>query len=356
VNCPDNGLVIGADGITLNLNGHTVDGDAVSDPSCPPGRGCDVGVDNLAGHSHVTIEGGTIRQFKEGVHIEGAGGDHLHRLAISHIDGAAIVARNTTGTVVDENTMSDPGVVAVVLQGSSDARVSANTASGSVGYAMFLMTDHSTIQRNRLTADVHGLAVAGTDDLVLDNTSDNGSSIDVFDGSSNVRVEGNHLRNVGDGVTVGVASEILVQHNVVDATGAGRAGGFGVILDGSIRSTVNENQIRVSGSGPGIYVAHLDAPTPPHGNRVTHNFTTSRNADGILVDPDATGTLLFGNVAVNSGDDGIDVNAPGTKLANNITNHNRDLGIEAVPGVIDGGGNHAAGNGNPAQCTNIACR
>jgi hypothetical protein len=23
--------------------------------------------------------------------------------------------------------------------------------------------------------------------------------------------------------------------------------------------------------------------------------------------------------------------------------------------VVDGGGNHAAGNGNPAQCTNISC-
>ena len=39
-----------------------------------------------------------------------------------------------------------------------------------------------------------------------------------------------------------------------------------------------------------------------------------------------------------------------------IANHNHDLGIEAVPGVIDGGGNHAAGNGNPAQCINIDCK
>jgi hypothetical protein len=35
---------------------------------------------------------------------------------------------------------------------------------------------------------------------------------------------------------------------------------------------------------------------------------------------------------------------------------NGDLGIEAVPGVIDGGGNHAHGNGNPGQCTNISCK
>jgi hypothetical protein len=34
---------------------------------------------------------------------------------------------------------------------------------------------------------------------------------------------------------------------------------------------------------------------------------------------------------------------------------NTDLGIEAVSGISDAGGNHAQGNGNPAQCTNVSC-
>jgi hypothetical protein len=34
---------------------------------------------------------------------------------------------------------------------------------------------------------------------------------------------------------------------------------------------------------------------------------------------------------------------------------NADLGIEAVPGVIDGGGNKAGGNRNPLQCSNVFC-
>jgi len=33
-----------------------------------------------------------------------------------------------------------------------------------------------------------------------------------------------------------------------------------------------------------------------------------------------------------------------------------EVGIEAVPGVTDGGGNRAHGNGNAAQCLNVACR
>ncbi len=34
---------------------------------------------------------------------------------------------------------------------------------------------------------------------------------------------------------------------------------------------------------------------------------------------------------------------------------NNDLGIEAVRGVADGGGNVARHNGDPRQCTNIVC-
>jgi hypothetical protein len=32
------------------------------------------------------------------------------------------------------------------------------------------------------------------------------------------------------------------------------------------------------------------------------------------------------------------------------------MGIEADPGTIDGGGNHAKHNGNALQCLNVACR
>ena len=143
---------------------------------------------------------------------------------------------------------------------------------------------------------------------------------------------------------------------MVNRTGGDDRGGFGVLLDGSVRSTVNQNIVRATGPGPGIYVAHLDAPTPPRDNRVIRNVTTSKNADGIRVDPDAAGTLLSRNLAVHSGDDGIDVRAAGTTVTRNTAIANHDLGISAVRGVIDGGGNRAAGNGNPAQCTNIACR
>jgi hypothetical protein len=61
------------------------------------------------------------------------------------------------------------------------------------------------------------------------------------------------------------------------------------------------------------------------------------------------------NVSSSNGDDGIDVDSPATTVTANLANDNADLGIEAVPGVTDGGGNRARGNGNPAQCVGVAC-
>ena len=61
------------------------------------------------------------------------------------------------------------------------------------------------------------------------------------------------------------------------------------------------------------------------------------------------------NQVIESGDDGIDVNAEDTTLIRNVANHNADLGIEAVTGVNDGGSSRATGNGNPLECTGVSC-
>ena len=70
LDCPNNGIVIGADDITLDLNGHTIDGDdALVDP-CPENEFCDVGVAN-DGHNGVRIKGGDISGFAFGVSSSG---------------------------------------------------------------------------------------------------------------------------------------------------------------------------------------------------------------------------------------------------------------------------------------------
>jgi hypothetical protein len=78
--------------------------------------------------------------------------------------------------------------------------------------------------------------------------------------------------------------------------------------------------------------------------------------DGFVVRSTDHHSLLAGNLARRSGDDGFDVESSSTKLARNRAVGNDDLGIEAVFGVIDRGGNRASGNGDPRQCVNVRCR
>jgi hypothetical protein len=127
------------------------------------------------------------------------------------------------------------------------------------------------------------------------------------------------------------------------------------VLDSADHTTLEANTV-TGGRGPAIFVTTLEAATVSQDNLLSRNVVSSTLDDGILVDSGATGTRIERNVAMRSGDDGIDVDVAGATLRGNIANRNHDLGIEAEPGVTDAGNNHAAGNGNAAQCIGVFCR
>src|SRR6266550_5510732 len=69
VNCPNNGIIIGADNVTLDLNYHRIDGDgAFPAAGCGPQDDCDLGVASI-GHDGVTVVHGSVREFAIGVAV-----------------------------------------------------------------------------------------------------------------------------------------------------------------------------------------------------------------------------------------------------------------------------------------------
>jgi parallel beta-helix repeat protein len=128
----------------------------------------------------------------------------------------------------------------------------------------------------------------------------------------------------------------------------------GIVIDISFDVVVRNNVI-ADNSGLGLWV--LDSNTV----RVTGNDVLRNGADGIHFGGEVQNSVAEGNVASGNGDDGIEVaefvvgEIPNT-LARNLATYNGDLGVEAVAGTLDGGGNRAFGNGNPLQCIGIACK
>ena len=158
----------------------------------------------------------------------------------------------------------------------------------------------------------------------------------VLDGANLNLITANSLRgNSLTGVFVFNGDDNVVTRNLVVGNTAGSEG-----PEGGIR----------------LFSDSEDPTSTADRTLISRNTAAENTLDGILVDAGNTGTVLEDNRSNANGDDGIDVESPATSLTGNTADRNHDLGIEAVPGTADGGGNKASGNGNPLQCTNVFCR
>ena len=129
VNCPNNGILIGADGITLNLNGHTIDGDGTPAAGCNPVKDfCDIGVANFS-HDGVTVKQGSMRQLEAGVDLFQAPHNRLLDLSASRNRRVGFVLFESFGSLVKNssaNSLPHEGV-GVLLFDSNRVRVLDNS-------------------------------------------------------------------------------------------------------------------------------------------------------------------------------------------------------------------------------------
>lgn len=341
VNCPRNGIVIGADDITLDLNGHTIDGDGVV--GCEELYACDFGVDNTAGHHGVTIKDGSIREFATAVVVIGANHNRLRRLSSSHNILGGVLLIESPDARIERNSISANGLTTdqagLIVFDSSGVRIEGNSVRDNGDIGMFLIgLSDSQVERN----SVSGNPEAGI----------------IVEGNGNA-VSRNRVSRNGDAVVVTGDGNSVARNEVVDVLGFpdDPGSGFGILIDGGSDNVLEGNDIRnVAGIGIRVTAFDADATGFAQRNTVRDNRVVHIGLDGIRVDTTATGSLLTRNVAISAGDDGIEVDHATSSLRRNSANRNGDLGIEAVAGVTDLGGNTARGNGNPLQCQNVFCR
>jgi parallel beta-helix repeat protein len=310
LNCAGSGLIIGADNVRLDLNGHTVAG-ANGEQS--------VGIEVASRHG-VTVRNGVIRNFQIGIRLTDARHAQLRKLTLIDTSVFGMLLVNANGNSIQANrvfhTGDDHGIAGILL----------------------FQSNHNELSRNVLSRNGDGISLAQShaNSIRRNVSSDSGAGVGLFDGSS---------RNV-------------VEHNVTN-----RNSDTGILLDGHADKNRIKGNLASGNAFAGIAVGASDD------NQVRHNTTNRNPGGGIAVVDNAIGTVVEGNEANRNGaippgcvpdcpllDDGIHVDAAATVLTRNTADYNHDLGIQAVPGVTDGGGNRARGNGNPAQCTNVECR
>jgi parallel beta-helix repeat protein len=331
VNCPNNGIVIAADDVSVDLNGHRIDGDKKPVKHCPKGEICDVGILE-GGRDGVTITGGKVRQFGFGVLAFKAERLRLRRLAARHNRFSGIVIVASTRAVLDRVVAAADGL---------------NTDQSGMGA---FDTDHLLLRDSKLRANGDiGLYDENLDDsrLIGNTFSRNHEAGVLLNGNGNVLAHNRFLHN-GDGVGMG-GNRNVVRRNLVT-----HSSGLGIGAQGGRHNVVAHN--RVLGSKDfGISVSSYG---PLADTVVRGNYIRGTGGDGLEVKTVRKAlkrTHLRGNHVLDSGDDGIDVGNASTTLVGNHADGNRDLGIEAVRGVRDAGSNSARGNGDARECTHVAC-
>jgi parallel beta-helix repeat protein len=334
-NCPNNGIIIGADNITLDLNYHTIDGNGKPAGGCDPQKDfCDTGIVNF-GHDGVTVMHGSLRGFDAGVNVFGPL-RHNRLLDISsrnRVVGISLFRASRT-----------------LIQNSSGNH-SSSGPDAFAGLGVF-NSDHVRVLHNsfRHNATDHAMVVfESPNNLIKGNRfSRNGGEGLLIESSERNRISRNRLVRNGAGITLGPGSHNVIKRNHVFS---GRDGiriekGHDNLVADNVVSHARRAGIRLGIPHPFLGGAH---------NTVRGNLVKGSRVDGFLVNKKDSHSLLKGNTARGAGDDGFDIQSRTTNLARNRARRNGDLGIAAVFGDIDGGGNQASGNGDPRQCINIAC-
>jgi parallel beta-helix repeat protein len=330
VDCPNNGIVVGADNITVDLNGHTVDGDGVQFKPCARRDFCDVGVLN-DGHDGVTVTNGSTSEFAIGVFIGKARHNRVLCMSSSRnvlfgfvvAESARSLVRDSSG---DRNLAPDGDGLG--LFGSHRIRVVGNSFRHNPLGIHVEDSTHNLIKRNRVSRNAgFGIFMQGNRNQVRRNTCKrNAACILVGPGNRNV-IARNHASGGLEGIAVEEGRDNLVSRNVV--IGARRVG---------------------------IRLGIGDPPIGGSNTVVRRNLVRGIGGDGFVVFASDENGLLERNVAIGAADDGFDVRSDTAELARNRAARNGDLGIEAVLGVIDGGQNTARHNGDGRQCAFISCR
>lgn len=331
LDCPNNGIVIGADNITLDLNGHTVVGNGELLRKCPKGEFCDVGLLN-DGHDGVTVRDGSVREFGTGVFVGRA--RHNRVLAISS-------SRNQFfGFVVTESARS-------LIRDSSGSN---NPAPDGDGLGLFGSHDIRIVNNSFRRNGQIGIHVEdSTATLIKGNLFFRNPDFGVFLQANRNQVLGNRCVRNGSCMIVAPGNRNVIARNHIsrDGSGIGIEKGRGNRVIGNVLVRTRRTSIYLGLNEPALGGAKTV---------VRGNLATGSGGDGFSVRSKDDHSLLKGNIAGGTGDDGFDIESASTRLTRNRAAHNADLGIEAVPGVLDGGGNRASGNGNPLQCTNVFCK
>jgi len=297
------GLIVGADGITIDLNGYSL--------TMTGGSGW--GIDNTGGYDNVTVKNGTIEGFNEGVRaidadglelrdleVIGASGSSATTGAIHILGGQDVTIMNSSVTV----TAANLGPHAIRLDSVEDVLVNeVDIAGGFIGVSFFSVGgagDPTTGRVQNCTMDgcySSAVLLGSTNDAKVLNNEMSGCSVGMqvyflTNELSGIQISGNYIHdNAGGIATQNITDSSITGNYVQDNTF------YGINLNaGTEACRVAGNTI--TGNG----FRGLVLTNGANDNRITDNEVSDNGLEGItLFVGTNTGNVINDNVALGNG-------------------------------------------------------
>jgi hypothetical protein len=353
ISCPSAGLFVSGDGITVNLNGHTIRSSTASNHSA--------GISVQA--SSITLKNGTVRGYRaDGVFLSGASNRVTGMKLLDNDTGIFV---DLHGNTVEYSTVSGPCEGIVLNRGASGNTVDHNhvsvagsCTSGPDRNGIDLVDDggNNTISFNSTTGGQNGIRVVhGSSSDLLHRNTVSGAGDGIFTSAAGPSAAGVHLSSnrathnsiAGFGAFWGSPT---YDGNVaqLNETGFALRDTTGAVLRNNIAgnatslSTMERKGNDASGFVLGVGSVFV-------GNSANYNV-----ADGVLIPPEAGTDDVRSTIAAHNGLNGIRDQSSGSTFTANRASFNGGFGITAGLGAVDGGGNVAYRNA-AGQCSNLSC-
>ena len=231
--CPGPGLLIGADGVRIDLGGHTLSG-----------AGDGVGIDGNSGVDRFTIRNGTIRGFLHGIDLVATDHARIAQVVVTDNGRGINISRSVgvevDGVVVDGNHFDGLSVAFSEQTTVRQSTISRNGVSGINELASYDSTyDRDVVVDNEL----HGITVSQSEGLRITRTEasgNGGDGIDLGFWAFGATLDGNVTSgNAADGVGIDEPGSSIRRHTAHGNAGIGIAAATGTTDGGRNRATGN---------------------------------------------------------------------------------------------------------------------
>ncbi len=292
------GFIVGADNITLDLNGHTITGEPLS---------ADRGI-LVSGRNGITIKNGTITGFSQGVQLGHADNNVIQDIISQNNTANGIhIISDSDHNLIDGCTFTGNGDCGISIDGSEGVLPSKNNtvqnctiSNNPDGINAYYSVGNSLVGNtiNKFSGSGIFLKYSESNHVLFNRVSNDGVSIGqgihLDDTCSFNVIQGNNISscNVAGIMSDGIDSE----DNLVQGNNISNCGGVGIEINGT-QNEVRDNNIENT-SGPGIRIRSSN-------NEVIGNTVSYSARNGIVLWPPAAGNMVKENQVSYSGSDGI---------------------------------------------------